>query len=93
MSAAEPLPCEDRYPREPSDTCSKDGAWKLALQIEAYWRARGQVVNTRIVSKGYSLATRAIRYEVQTDLVDGMPAPNAKQLTNGPVEVKWERDQ
>lgn len=93
MSAAEPLPCEDRYPREPSETCTREGAIETAKRIEAFWAARGKIVNVRVVNMGFSHATRGSRYELRTDMVDGLPNPNAVKLSFGPVEVKWERDQ
>lgn len=92
MSAAEPLPCEDRYPNEPRETCTREGALRNAIEIEEFWAARGQVVNTRIVNMGFSHATRGARYEVRTDMINGKPNPHAKKLTNGPVEVPHERE-
>lgn len=93
MSAAEPLPCEDRYPFEPRETTTRDGALETARKIEAFWAARGKIVNTRVVNRGFSHATRGARFEVVSDMVDGYPNPEAKKLTTGPVEVTWERDQ
>ena len=92
MSAAEPLPCEDRYPNEPGETCTREGAFRNAIAIEEFWAAQGKVVNTRIVNMGFSHATRGARYEVRTDMRNGMPRPDAVKLTNGPVEVKFERE-
>lgn len=93
MSAAEPLPRESYYGFEAGETCDRDGALRIARAIEDFWAAQGKIVNTRIINKGFHPTTRGARFEVQTDMRNGYPNPDAVKLSTTPVEVKWERDQ
>lgn len=58
---------------EPADYCSKDGALALKAKIEAYWRERGQDVMIALHNVGFHPAIRAARYDVRSDMVNGMP--------------------
>jgi len=89
VSAAEPLPRESYYGFEHGETCDRAVAERLARMIEEYWGARGKIVNTRIVPKGFHAAIRSTRYEVQSDLRDGLPTPGVEKIATGPVEVKF----
>ena len=92
MSALEPLPRKNYFGHDVPETFDRVGALRLASMIENYWRARGATVNTRIVNRGFHPIVRAARFEVWTDLVNGLPRPDAVKLTTGPVEVKFERE-
>lgn len=58
---------EDRY-----HTCA--GAEFLAQRIQAYWLERGYNVRCEIVSAGFHGAIRAARFDVRSDMVNGLPA-------------------
>lgn len=61
------------------DFCSRDGAIALKAKIEAYWRERGQHVMIALQNVGFHPAIRAARYDVRSDMVNGMPrTPGAK---------------
>jgi hypothetical protein len=72
MSAAEPLfdPVQE-FP----DYCGRDGAFRLKLKIEAYWRERGHVVTITLKDSGFHPAIRASRYDLRSDMVGGLPRP------------------
>ena len=58
-----------------TDFCSRDGAMALKEKIEAYWRDRGQNVMIALHNVGFHPAIRAARYDVRSDMVNGMPRP------------------
>ncbi|WP_228445842.1 hypothetical protein [Terricaulis silvestris] len=58
---------------EPADYCSRDGAQALKDKIEAYWRERGQNVMVALHNVGFHPAIRAARFDVRSDMVNGMP--------------------
>ena len=55
------------------DFCSREGALALKAKIEAYWRERGQHVMIALQNVGFHPAIRAARYDVRSDMVNGMP--------------------
>lgn len=59
--------------REPADYCSRDGATALKDKIEAYWRERGHSVSIQLHNVGFHPAIRAARYDVRSDMVNGLP--------------------
>lgn len=59
--------------REETDFCSRDGALALKLKIEAYWRERGHDVMIALHNVGFHPAIRAARYDVRSDMINGMP--------------------
>lgn len=65
----------ERYAPESHETdyCSHDGALALKAKIEAYWRERGQAVMIALHNVGFHPAIRAARYDVRSDMVNGMP--------------------
>jgi hypothetical protein len=73
---------------EPPDYCSQAGALALKEKIEAYWRERGQNVMLSLHNVGFHPAIRAARFDVRSDMVNGMPrnyAPSpAKVAPQGP---------
>lgn len=56
------------------NTFDRAGAETLLRQIQDYWAERGQTVEGHIVRCGFDERVRAARYEVITDLVNGLPA-------------------
>ena len=64
---------------EPADYCSRDGAQALKDKIEAYWRERGQNVMIALHNVGFHPAIRAARYDVRSDMVNGMPRVRRRQ--------------
>ncbi|ANP46758.1 hypothetical protein [Candidatus Viadribacter manganicus] len=55
------------------DYSTRTGAAALADLIEEYWRARGYEVLLSLEEKGFHPVTRSARFEVKSDLVDGLP--------------------
>jgi hypothetical protein len=55
------------------DFCTREGAQALKDKIEAYWRERGHAVMVSLENVGFHPAIRAARYEVRSDMVNGMP--------------------
>jgi hypothetical protein len=55
------------------DLSTREGATRLKETIEAYWRAQGREVLVSIENMGFHAAIRAARYEVRSDMVDGLP--------------------
>lgn len=64
--------------RKPADYCSREGALTLKAKIEAYWRDRGQDVMIALHNVGFHPAIRAARFDVRSDMVNGMPRAVAK---------------
>ncbi|MBL8558655.1 MAG: hypothetical protein JNM47_08040 [Hyphomonadaceae bacterium] len=58
---------------DPPDYCSRDGAMALKEKIEAYWRERGMQVMIALHNVGFHPAIRAARYDVRSDMINGMP--------------------
>ncbi|MES1156879.1 MAG: hypothetical protein ABUL73_03770 [Alphaproteobacteria bacterium] len=56
-----------------ADYCSREGAQALKEKIEAFWRARGQDVMLSLHNVGFHPAIRAARFDVRSDMVNGMP--------------------
>ena len=63
---------------EPADYCSREGAMALKARIEAYWRERGQDVMIALHNVGFHPAIRAARFDVRSDMLNGMPRAVAK---------------
>jgi hypothetical protein len=70
------------YPAGDSDFCSRDGAQVLKARIEAYWRERGHTVLVALHNVGFHPAIRAARFDVRSDMVNGMPR-NAESAKRG----------
>jgi hypothetical protein len=73
-----------------SDFCSRNGAQVLKARIEAYWRERGHTVTVALHNVGFHPAIRAARFDVRSDMVNGMPrgvgAPKRKPSEDAFVE-------
>lgn len=58
-----------------ADFTSHAGANELKARIEAYWRARGHEVQVMLIEAPFTQAIRAGRYDVRSELVNGLPRP------------------
>ena len=56
-----------------ADYTCQDGAKELKARIEAFWRARGHEVQVMLVEAPFTQAIRAARYDVRSELVNGLP--------------------
>jgi hypothetical protein len=56
-----------------ADFCTPDGARRLKLKIEEYWKERGFNVEVKLVEAGFVPAMRSARTDVRSDMVNGMP--------------------
>jgi hypothetical protein len=70
-----------------ADYCSREGAQALKDKIEAYWRERGQNVMVNLHNVGFHPAIRAARFDVRSDMVNGMPRTAAVAKGAKPVEA------
>ncbi|MBL8536018.1 MAG: hypothetical protein JNM59_01300 [Hyphomonadaceae bacterium] len=81
--------CEiQQAPRLPSgefDFCSREGAQVLKQKIEAYWRERGQNVTILLHNVGFHPAIRAARYDVRSDMVNGLPRAGKPRAPGNPA--------
>lgn len=59
--------------REVADYCTQEGALTLKARIEAYWAARGHQIMVGVAGAGFDAAVRAARYDVRSNLVNGLP--------------------
>ena len=53
--------------------CSPKGAEALKEKIEDYWRERGYHVRVQIMKAGFAMAARGSRYDIRSDLLNGIP--------------------
>lgn len=67
---------------EQADFCSREGAAALKAKIEAYWRERGLDVLLSLHNVGFHPAIRAARYDVRSDMINGMPRAAVKTAQN-----------
>ena len=58
-----------------NDFCTMEGAKRLKMKIEEYWRSRGFEVNINLVDSGFVPAMRSARTDVRSNMVNGMPQP------------------
>lgn len=56
-----------------SNFTDRQGASELKARIEEYWRKRGFEVQVVLVEAPFSAAIRSARYDVRSELVDGLP--------------------
>lgn len=70
-----------------SDFCSRDGAHALKQKIEAYWSERGHNVQVMLHNVGFHPAIRAARFDVRSDMVNGMPRTSTTPK-RGPAPVE-----
>ncbi len=53
--------------------CTFEGAQALKKTIEDYWRQLGTPVTIYVVESGFDLKTRATRFDLRSDMVNGYP--------------------
>lgn len=63
-----------------SDFCSNDGAARLSSLIREYWKRQGYDVDVKLVQEGFVSTMRSSRYDVRSDMVNGMPRRNEVHL-------------
>lgn len=56
-----------------ADLCDKDGASRLALKIQEYWRKKGFEVEVETREEGFVSTMRSARTDLRSDMVNGMP--------------------
>ena len=56
------------------DYSTERGAYLLRTMIEEYWRDRGCCVAVSVHEMGFHPSIRANRYEVRSDMINGMPS-------------------
>lgn len=62
-----------------NDFCTPDGAKRLKMKIEEYWKNRGFDVNINLVDAGFVPAMRSARTDVRSNMVNGMPQDRAEK--------------
>jgi len=77
---------------DPADYCSREGAIALKAKIEAYWRERGLDVMIALHNVGFHPAIRAARYDVRSDMVNGMPRSAGSRKTAAAVSDAFVED-
>lgn len=55
------------------DFCNVDGARRLKMRIEEYWRERGYRVDVKLIEAGFVAAMRSARTDVRSDMRNGFP--------------------
>ncbi len=61
------------------DSCTKEGAKRLARMIEAYWRDRGYIVQTSIIHGPHMDEARGAHKAVRSDMDNGFPRTAARK--------------
>lgn len=56
-----------------SDLCTRDGATRLATQIQDFWRKRGFDVSVETREEGFVATMRSSRTDLRSDMINGMP--------------------
>jgi hypothetical protein len=56
-----------------ADFTCESGAAELKTRIEAYWRERGHEVKVVLIEAPFTQAIRAARFDVRSELVNGLP--------------------
>lgn len=71
MSAEHPM--LDPLP-DVRELCDRRGAEELKSKIEIFWACRGKRVHVWLEKKGFVSTMRGARWDVRSDLLDGLPA-------------------
>ncbi len=64
---------EAQQRRDPWDYTDREGAETLKATIEEYWRKRGYDIQVALIPGAFTPALRASRFDVRSNLVNGMP--------------------
>ncbi len=65
-----------------ADYCSTDGARRLKMRIEEFWRDRGFSLDIKLVDAGFMAAMRSARTDLRSDMVNGLPRRRAQREAN-----------
>ncbi|MGQ0533056.1 MAG: hypothetical protein ACT4OF_10260 [Caulobacteraceae bacterium] len=60
-------------PRDADNYTDRTGAEVLKARIVAYWRERGYEIQVTLAQAEFSPALRASRFDVRSELVNGLP--------------------
>ncbi|MEO1242745.1 MAG: phosphoglycolate phosphatase [Pseudomonadota bacterium] len=55
------------------DLCDRDGADRLALKIQDFWRKRGFDVVVEMKDEGFVSTMRSARTDLRSNMINGMP--------------------
>ena len=55
------------------DLCDRDGADRLALKIQDFWRKRGFDVDVESKDEGFVSTMRSARTDLRSNMINGMP--------------------
>ncbi len=55
------------------DLCDRDGADRLALKIQDFWRKRGFDVAVEAKDEGFVSTMRSARTDLRSNMINGMP--------------------
>lgn len=61
------------------DFCTSEGARRLKVKIQEYWRDRGYDVTVDLVDEGFVPAMRSGRTDVRSDMINGLPRRRISQ--------------
>jgi hypothetical protein len=67
-----------------NDFCTTEGARRLKMRIEEYWRDRGYAVDIKLVDSPFVAAMRSARTDVRSDMVNGFPRRSRPEKDNAP---------
>ena len=62
-----------------TDLCDHDGARRLAMKIQDFWRKKGFDVSVETREEGFVSTMRSARTDLRSDMVNGMPVRHAEQ--------------
>jgi hypothetical protein len=68
----------DERRRDVGEYTCRAGAEILKARIEAYWRERGYEIVVTLVQAAFNPAVRAARYDVRSELTNGLPRASSK---------------
>jgi len=65
-----------------TDFCNVDGARRLKMRIEEYWKDKGYNVDVKLVEAPFVAAMRSARTDVRSDMVNGFPRKGRTENDN-----------
>ena len=60
-----------------TDLCDRDGASRLAMKIQDFWRKRGFYLMVEMKEEGFVSTMRSARTDVRSNMINGMPTKMA----------------
>ncbi len=64
-----------------ADLCDHDGANRLAMKIQEFWRKRGFDVDVEMKEEGFVSTMRSARTDLRSNMINGMPTRVAAEAT------------